>query len=150
MMLCEWLRDLLSTDELLRCPNDADERVNDPHPLSRHKNWTYLMRIKLEKLAQETEFSRNLQRMVTQASRDIAFATTVEYVYARPMRNLGERVCLQIKGETGRLTSTDAVVSTREGGLNVATFVIPQQEGAEVRVRVVFSGQLIITGNVVN
>ena len=67
-MLCLLsLQDWLATDEALRRPNAAEERINEPAN-SRHY-WRYRMHLTLETLASHTDFSERLRGIIVQSGR---------------------------------------------------------------------------------
>ncbi|MBQ4002628.1 MAG: 4-alpha-glucanotransferase [Bacteroidaceae bacterium] len=67
-MLCLLsLQDWLATDEALRRPNAAEERINEPAN-SRHY-WRYRMHLTLETLVSHTDFSERLRGIIVQSGR---------------------------------------------------------------------------------
>lgn len=67
-MLCLLsLQDWLATDEELRRPNAAEERINEPAN-SRHY-WRYRMHLTLETLTAHADFAERLRGMITQSGR---------------------------------------------------------------------------------
>jgi 4-alpha-glucanotransferase len=61
------LQDIMAMDEKIRRENPLEERINIPS--NPDHNWNYRMHLTIEDLLKETQFIKNIHRMVRQGGR---------------------------------------------------------------------------------